>query len=78
MDSRMARGGFFGVMPSSPKPDTPAPSPSSARPPAISSSVAIAMAVSAGCRANGSVTQGPTSTRDVAPAITASEAYTSR
>ncbi len=69
--SRMARGGFFRSMPSSAKPDTPAPMPSTARPPEISSRVAIAIAVSAGCRANGSVTQGPSATRLVLAAMTA-------
>lgn len=46
--SRIARGGFRGRMPSSLKPDMPAPSASTARPSAISSNVAIAIAVSAG------------------------------
>jgi len=49
--SRIARGGLVRSMPSSAKPEMPAPMPSTARCPEISSSVAIAIAVSAGCRA---------------------------
>jgi TnpA family transposase len=76
--SRIARGRFIGRMPSSEKPDAPALRPSIARRSEISSSVAIAIAVNAGWRANGSVTQGPTRTRRVARATCARTAQTSR
>ena len=52
----------------------PAPSPRTARPSDISSSVAIAIAVSAGWREYGSVTQGPSRMRAVRAAQSVSEA----
>src|SRR5215472_15286331 len=60
--------GLRWLIPSSPNPEIPAPIPRIARPPETSSSVAIAIAVNAGWRENGSVTQGPRRTFEVWPA----------
>ena len=65
MPSRMAVADRELSIPSSARPLTPAPKPRTARPPAISSRVAMAIAVSAGWREYGSVTQGPSRTRRV-------------
>ena len=70
--SRIAVAGCRRTNPSAAKPLAPAPRPSTARPPASSSSVAIATAVSAGWREYGSDTNGPIRARAVARATSPS------
>jgi hypothetical protein len=72
--SRIAWAGRSRLTPSSVNPEIPAPIPSIARPPEISSRVAIATAVSAGWREYGSVTHVPTVMREVCRAAMVSEA----
>ena len=74
MASPIARAGLSRFTPSSAKPEIPAPRPRTARPPAISSRVAMAMAVRAGWREYGSVTHVPTVMREVCSAARVSEA----
>jgi len=58
-DSRVLRTIFLRWIPIASKPLKPAPIPRAPRPFEYSSIVAIAIAVMAGCRVKGSVTQGP-------------------